>query len=97
MAGLASAGKDGAGQLSVLAMETALLSLLVSVKLSMALAGKAGEGHGMEVGAGRGLRSESPFSSSTAWLSLSGAGSALEADIIQDYLNPTAFGSCEWK
>lgn len=68
LAGLASAGKESAEQLSVLAMETALLSMLVSpVKPSIAFAGKAGDGHGMEVGGPRrGLWSELPFSSSAA-------------------------------
>lgn len=93
LAGLASAGEERAELQSLLATETALLSISASlVELGPVMVGKGGAEEGMEAGRGmEGASSKPPLSSSTAWLSFMDVSSESEADITDDHY--TAFNT----
>lgn len=90
LAGLASAGEERAVLQSLLAMDTALLSITVSpVKSGLVVVGNCGVKEGMETGeAEEGTSSKLP---STAWLSSMDESLEFDADITNGSDHQTAF------
>lgn len=96
LAGLASAGEERVEPQSLLAMDTALLSSIVSlVELGFVLAGKKENEEGTKVGGGeKGTSSKPPFFSSTASLFSMDASSESDAGITDLSDHHAAFGPC---
>lgn len=93
LAGLASAGEERAELQSLLAMETAFVSITVSlVKLGLVVVGTRGVEEGMVVGGTEeGMLVALPFSSSNAWGSSIDVTSESVAGITDSYGHPTSF------